>query len=237
MYPALGACLRAYARDPSSWESVLRALVRRGADLHAPVRRSRQDMKEIRYPCLMAEYGTPLDELFTFNRDCSAARIVANGWLRILTTEGHSASLYLKKEWTLRARDMHFTHPSTSSVGYDSPRKLFFKLGDRPSVHWDWWIDPASSTSLLRQEFKCLVTTSPDWLMISQLWKESWPFVYPKWSKLHQGYARGSWYLRCIELLEFANKRAERRNEKKAVKAARAQGFGTPRRIPGAWPL
>ena len=187
MYPALAAILSAYGRDPSwesnlpsSWESTLRVCLRRGADLHAPVRRSRFDMSQVGYPCEMAEYGTPLDELFRFNKDSSASRRAADGWLRILASEGHNVSLYLETEWNWRARDMHFTHASTSAIGYDSPRKLYFELGDRPSVYWDWWIDPASSTSLLREEFKCLVTTSPDWLMIRKPWKESWPFVYPK---------------------------------------------------------
>lgn len=68
---------------------------------------------------------------------------------------------------TLRARDMHFTHPSTSSIGYDSPRKLFFKLGDHPSVIWDWWNNPASSAFSLREYLECLITIPPDWLRMA----------------------------------------------------------------------
>ena len=116
-------------------------------------------MIEIDYPCAMAEHGTPLDELFTWNRDRSAAQTAAEGWLRILASEGYSPSLYLEEEMTLRAREMHFTLASRSSIGYDSPRRLLFELGDHPSVSWDWWNDPASSTFILREEFKCLITT------------------------------------------------------------------------------
>ena len=46
-YPTLAAILRAYAREPSPWESILRALIRRGADLHARVRRHRREIIEL----------------------------------------------------------------------------------------------------------------------------------------------------------------------------------------------
>ena len=237
IYPTLGAILKAYAREPSPWESVLRTLVRRGADLHALVRRDPQDMSQIGYPCIMAEYGTPLDELFTWNnRDRLAARTAADGWLRILASEGYDPSVYLQKEMALHARDMQFTHPSVSSIGYDSPRRLYFETGNHPSVFWDWWNDPASSTFLVREEFKYLITTRPDWLMITKPWQECWPFIYPKWSELHQGYAQGQWYLDCKALLVAADARASRRVDEKAAKMARAQRLRRPRRVPGAWP-
>lgn len=236
IYPTLAAILKAYAIDPSAWESTLRVLIRRGADLHAPVRRDPQDMIEIGYPCLMAEYGTPLDELFAWNRDHSAARTSADGWLRILASEGYDPSVYLEEEMNLRSRDMHFTHPSVSSVGYDSPRRLFFELGKNPSVFWDWWNDPASSTFLVREELKCLITTRPDWLRIFQPWQECWPFTYPKWSELHQGYvAQEPWNSDRKKLLKAANDRANRRVKDKAAKLARAQRLRRPRRVPGAW--
>ena len=235
-YPTLAAILRAYAREPLPWESILRALIRRGADLHARVRRDRREMNRIAYPCHIASYGTPLDELFSWNKDPFASRIAADGWLRILASEGHDSSDYLREEFILRAEDMHFTHASISPVGYDSPRKLFFELGDRPSVFWDWWIDPTSSTSLLREEFKCLVTTSPDSLRIARGWEEYWPFTYPKWSELHQGYVRESLYLRCKELLSQADIRAAKQFRRNEANMARGQGRNRPRKIPGAWP-
>lgn len=225
IYPTLAAVLRAYAKEPSSWESVLRTLIRRGADLHAEVPRNREDMKQIGYPCDMADVGTPLDELFRWKRDSSAARTTANSWLRILASEGRSPSTYLEEEFKLRAKGLHFTHASSSPLGYDSPRKLFFELGDRPSVFWDWWIDPKSSTYLVREEFKCLVTNLPDWLRVPRGWEEPWPFTHPKWSSLHQAYAREP--TKCKALLKKANERAVRRME-------RREG---PRRIPGAWPV
>ena len=237
IYPTLAAILRAYAENPSPWEPVLRALVRRGADLHAPVRRDRGDMDQIGYPCHMAEYGTPLDELFRWNRDSVASRTAADGWLRILADEGHDPSAYLKKEFIWLAEDMHFTHASISSVGYDSPRKLFFRLGDCPSVFWKWWIDPTSSTSLLREEFECLITTSPEWLKVSRGWKEQWPFTYPEWFKLHQGYKKGEQLSHCKEMLKAADKRANRRINARAARSAQAQRSGRSRRVPGAWPL
>ena len=155
-----------------------------------PVRRDREDMNEIGCPCHMADYGTPLDGIFLLNRDSVVARAAADGWLRILASEGHDRSAYLREEFILRAEDMHFTHASISPFGYNNPRRLFFELGDRPCVFWDWWIDPTPSISLLREELKCLTTTSLDWLRISRRWEECWPFTDPKWCSLHQGYAR-----------------------------------------------
>lgn len=190
IYPTLAAALQAYAREPSSWEPILRAIIRRDADLYASMRRDREDVDEIGYPCKMEAFGTPLDELFRLNEDASAARIAADGWLWILASEGKSASTYLKDEFSSRAGEKHFTHPSISSVGYDSPRKLFFQLDDHPSVFWDWWINPTSSTSILRKEIKCLVTTSPDCLRIARGCEEYWPLTYSKWSKLYLGYAQ-----------------------------------------------
>ena len=235
-YPTLAAILRAYAREPSPWESILRALIRRGADLHARVRRHRREMNEIGYPCRMASYGTPLDELFSWNKGPFAARIAADGWLSILASEGHCPSNYLREEFILRAEDMHFTHAPYSPAGYDIPRKLFFELGDRPSVFWDWWIDPTSSTSLLREEFKCLVTTSPDFLRVTWGWEECWPFTYPDWLELHQGYTKGELYVRCQKLLENAEKRGAKQFRRNEANKARGRGRNGPRKIPGAWP-
>lgn len=79
IYPTLAAISRAYAKEPSSSESILRTLIRRGADLHAEVPRDREDMKQIGYPCDVADVRTPLDELFRWNRDSSAARTTADG--------------------------------------------------------------------------------------------------------------------------------------------------------------
>ena len=235
LHPPLAAMLARYPRDPSSLEPILRTLIRRGADLHAPVRRNPREVKTIGYPCLLGEYGTPLDELFTSNREHEDAKKAADGWLQILVSEGCDASLYLKRESMLRAQEMHFTHASTSY--YDLPRLLLFELGDRPTVFWDWWIDPASSTSWLREEFKSLVTTLPDWQRIQKPWKEYWPFVFPRWSKLHQGYLKEPMYSQCKALQMQADERAVRRIQKKAAKTTRLYRARRQQSIPGAWPL
>ena len=68
-------------------------------------------------------------------------------------------------------------------------------------------------------------------------WEEMWPMMYPAWSD----------YFRCfggciddpeVRLpYELAQERANRRWEKKAMKAARAQGLKKRERMPGAWPV
>ena len=187
-YPALAAILRAYADEPLAWESILRALIRRGADLHARVRRDREEINRLGYPCRMASYGTPLDELFSWKEDPFAARTAADGWLQILASEGHDPSAYLREELILRAEEMHFTHSDieVSDCDWEIPRKLFFVLGYRPSVFWDWWIDPTSPTSVLREEFKYLVMNPSRSLLKIRGWEEHWPFRYPDWSELRR---------------------------------------------------
>ena len=68
-------------------------------------------------------------------------------------------------------------------------------------------------------------------------WEELWPLRYPAWSN----------YLRRFDgdlddpelqlLHERAQARANRRWEKKSMKAARAQGVKRRDRMPGAWPV
>ena len=231
----LAAALWHYGRDPSTWEPTLRALIRRGAGLHPPVRRNLTGVKESGYPCSLSEYGTPLDELFTSGVDREAARIAADGWLQILASEGCSPSAYLKEEIKIRAKDMHFTRASRTAINYDIPRQLFYVLGDHPSVSWDWWINPASSTFSLREEFKCLVITSLDSLRIAKGWKEHWPVVFPKWSGLHQSYVAKDLRLSYKALQVQADDRAVRRLRKKAMKMTRDQSPTGLQNIPGAW--
>ena len=228
-YPTLAAALKFYAREPSTWESIVRTLIRRGADLHALVRRDPYEMKRVGYPCLLGEFGTPLDELFASNRGHEAGKKAAEGWLQILLSEGRDLNLYLKNEFEFHAKDMHFTHASICVIGFDIPRRLVYEFGDRARVFWDWWVDPASSTSLLRQEFKCLATTSPDGITISGPWQEYWPFGFPEWFELHQCFVEKR--LRSLRqaLLVQADDRAARRLKKKAAKLKKSPN------IPGAW--
>ena len=211
-------------------------MIRRGADLHARVRRHRRYMNTVGYPCHMADYGTPLDELFSRNKDPFAAKIAADGWLRVLASEGHDPSNYLMGEFILRTEEMHFTHPSIRSADHRSPRKLFFEFGDRPSVFWDWWIDPKSSISLLREEFRCLTQVSLYWFGLSSR-EESWPYTLPLWSLLHQEYGHGAWPSECEASCKLADDRAIARTKAKAAKLLRAQRGKRPRRVPGAWPM
>ncbi len=164
LYPALASILRLYAQAPESWESVIRTLIRHGVDVHAPVRRDLSFLDQSEYLCPVARYGTPLDELFMYTLDPSEGQAAANGWLQILASEGHDISVYLETESALHTRPMQLTYPSHRPWGYDNPRKPIFDLGARLSVYWDWWISPSSSTFLLREKFKTLAITLPDWL-------------------------------------------------------------------------
>ena len=117
-----------------------------------------------------------------------------------------------------------------------TPCQLVYQWGSNPSVSWDWWIDPNSFASLVREEFKYMDILGWDYRRWDE-WEKMWPMIYPAWSD----------YIRCTggyvddpELRlphELAQERANRRWEKKSMKAARAQGLKKRERMPGAWPV
>ena len=120
---------------------------------------------------------------------------------------------------------------------YDIPRQLVYRWGRNPSVSWDWWIDPESSTYLVRKEFKHMTSPShyhdPPWLE----WEIYWPWSYPAWfidpNSLHRNYISSQ----DRQLYDRAQERANRRLKKKTMKWARAQGLTNRDRMPCAWPV
>ena len=237
VYPALAGILCAYANQPSIWERLLRRLIRRGANLHGPVYRNPSRRCINKYPCPIAKYGTPLDELVNACENPLAAQVAADGWLRILASEGCDPSSYLQEEFALHARDMQFTYPPHEYHPFDIPRQLHFQFGGHPSVFWDWWIDPASSATLIRAEFKFLVGTSLRYPSTGKPWEECWPFTYPKWYISEHGWMQGQSKSQLEALLLVQDQRATRRLRRKAGKLARTQSSKRPQSVPGAWPL
>ena len=109
---------------------------------------------------------------------------------------------------------------------YENPRQLIYHWGSNPSVSWDWWIDPGSSTYLVREEFKHMniMRDNISW-HYWEAWEARWPIVYPAPD-----------YLDRMTHFERIQERAYRRMNKKSIKAARAQGLKKRDRMPGAWP-
>ena len=108
----------------------------------------------------------------------------------------------------------------------ESPRRLIFHWGSSPSISWEPWIEPNSSTYLVREEFKHTVILPPSYGELCFDPETTWPLTYPAW-------AYGlEWQPR-----DRARERANRRLKKKSMKAARAQGLKKRERMPGAWPV
>ena len=235
-YPALASVLRSYARNHEPWDPVIRTLLRYGADIHAPVRRKHSSLDQSGNPFPLAKFCTPLDELFMYTCDPFEGQVAAHGWLQILESEGYNLSAYIERESALHVGPMQLTHPSCRTIAYGNQRKLVFGFDSHPTVSWDWWISPSSSTYQLREEFRIMAITLPDWLLITKPWKEAWPFSFPVWSKLNQSHGDASSCLRYKKLFERANTRAAKRVAEKAQKLARAQRSKGPRQFPGAWP-
>ena len=257
LYPALGAALKNYGAHitgdsldwgplaetiPSKWESIVRKLLHIGVNIHAPVPRLACFQPDS-YPCTLRSSGTPLDELFTHTTTEGEAKDAANAWLHILSTEGIDVSAYLEKEAALHATRPMITCP-LECYNY-LPRQLIFDLGEAPTVYADWWIDPQSSSSLIRQEFKETNILADHERMMNRFWvgyehfswKSVWPTSYPRWSDLLKPWCdvveeHATWE----RLSERAHERADRRWHKKARKAARRNGTQVYSSMPGAWP-
>lgn len=238
LYPALASVLRLYAIDPKPWEPIIRTVLRYGADIHAPVRRNMRDLNQSEYLCPVAQYGTPLDELFTYTLNPFEGQAAASGWLQILASEGHDISVYLETESALHIRPIQLTQPSHRPMGDDIDRKLVFSLGPRPSVSWDWWISPRSSTFLLREEYRLMAITQPDILLIAKSWKEAWPIRYPAWTQCHHSYGETQPASLPYKIfLDLTEARSAKRLAKKARKTARYQNSKGSHKVPGAWPM
>lgn len=229
IYPALARALHEYGRaqyesdvhgDLAGWESIIRRLIRIGVDIHAPI------------PCIDDQYAlsrhrTPLDGLFTRATTPGQAKSTADAWLHILSTEGYDVRSYLEYEEAFHAMQWSLYEPEPYSYG--PILQLIFDFSESPSVFVDWWIDPESSTFLVRQAFKDMNTfRDPSCLT----WKNLWPFDYPIWF-LEYGI---QYIFEDVELKTNQQLSRRRRWQKKAAKAARLNRSQANCTMPGAWP-
>ena len=116
-------------------------------------------------------------------------------------------------------------------------RQLIYHWGSHPSVSWNWWINPDSSTYLVRDEFRHMTSLFDHNLFRWYEWEESWPLRYPAWSDHYKEAENSITYGNRKPLYDRAQERANRRMEKKSMKLARAQGFRKRDQMPGAWPV
>ena len=244
-FPPLATALRIYGADMEQGECLLRKLVREGADLHATIPVYRYGLPwssgfwNYDYP--VSNINTPLDELFSQTDTPFEAKDVAKGWLHILWSEGIDVLAYLEAEISLHPLPTVLTYRSRIHWIPCTPRQLVFELGGKPSVVWDWYIDPESSAALLRNDF-AQIASIPCFDGHDDSWDEFWPFQNPPW-RGSDGQIRterprprdfDGWndFKRHMRLVET---RATRREEKKAIKLARAQGRKWPSKMPGSW--
>lgn len=188
-FPFLAMTLKLYANalvhqdavSTKQWEAFIRKLIHRRADVHARVPRGPDYGREVWVPCRVDEYGTPLDELFIYTDTPAEAKQAACGWLGILSSEGYDIVAYLETEMTLHSAQHQLTCPSNIKKwwvhGYDWPHVLIFTLDDgNPSVYWDWWIDPASSTWLVCSEFRQMLVMAYYAMWPENGWEDIWAF-------------------------------------------------------------
>jgi hypothetical protein len=168
------------------------------------------------------------------------ARAAADAWLQLLLSEGRDIRKYVEKERDLHVNDEFFTWPSWIYHKTEA-RVLQFDLGSSPRVWWEWYIDPAASMPELRQELDHIAMLNLNYLS-RRPWEFMWPYEYPPWFDNFEPWdGSDERYLQkrleWKRIKKLFHERSNRREKKKAAKAARAQGVKTKRsRMPGAWP-
>ena len=210
--------------DPPLWTNLVRKIIRKAEDLHCSF---------ARFEGASARPFTLLDTLFGSTWVPIEGAQVSEAWLETLATEGLDVREYLKVEMELHKENypLPYYHDSIPQ------RSLVFDIGQKPSVEWDWWIDPDGPASLVCHEFRHMANSYNENLIDSdELWDGTWPFINSEWA-LHLDWQRhdpaeNRWWRHMIDL---ADSRAARRVAKKEMKVARAEGTDRRKRMPGSW--
>ena len=230
-----------FTYQPSALELLVREILRKGADIHARVPRKDQTLRKADRRLPYGVYGTPLDELFAHTSTPFEAKATADEWLQLLMSEGRDIRKYVEKERDLHVNDDFITWSSDGDHDTEV-RVLRFDLRSSPRVWWEWYIDPAASIPELRQEIDHIAMLDLDNQYLWRDWEDMWPYEYPPWFEYFEPWDnRDEEYLQRRREWKRINKlfheRTNRREKKKAAKAARAQGLKTKRsQMPGAWP-
>lgn len=239
-FDALATLLRRFGEGSFQLRLPIRQLIRRVPDIQSSY--YEYDQTFLGLPnqisgCASLIYGTLIDELFKLTTNPVDASYVGKLWLEILDAEGYDTLAYLEREVEAHARQQQFTRSEWVVTEYAVPRKLQFKL-DGVGVSWNWWIDPDSSTFLIRTAFKEIAMSRWDLPYDSIGWRATWPFICPKWFDLafrrHFPDLTRVWGHRLLE--EDIRARSERTLRKRRAKAARRGGLKGSQ-IPGAWPV
>ncbi|KAH8743361.1 hypothetical protein F5882DRAFT_446616 [Hyaloscypha sp. PMI_1271] len=160
-------------------------------------------------------------------------------WLEILSESGIDLVQYLRAE-----SEIHF-NPSKAlpmMEGYymTACRDRYLVISeDPPAVSWNWYLEPTGTALDVLNEFKDF-GVGPQYpnlnpfVEVEQVVFRDWPFFYPPWQA---GILRGKWRTPEDESsLRHFNARCERRQQRKAMRLAKAQGLlHRGPKVPGAW--
>jgi hypothetical protein len=105
-----------------------------------------------------------------------------------------------------------------------------------PLVAWEWYIDPAGMAFDVLQEFKDFGTGPQSGNHGHSHYYIDWPFLYSESERIAANVRWGEAEADEESRLRNFNNRCERREHKKAMKLARAQGLlHRGLKMPGAW--
>ena len=235
-FSLLRTATRMYGSGKREWDTWIRKLLLNEADIHSSL------------PCTIIDvsYGidemdgiaTLLDEVFYNHDDPFQATYYGKEWLIMLMEAGYDVNAYLKKEKQLHSTQRFLTHPEFYT---GAPRRFIFEIGENSTVYWEWWIDPSSPASLVRQEFSNINLAHHDYQLTKHnSWEATWPFDYPHWSENCAPIVR-HYFSRKPESFEWKQwrERANKAASRHARQAKKYPGYSINENensaMPGAW--
>ena len=234
VFSLLCMALRQYGCGLKEWRYFIKRLLSKAVELHVGISRWTEGGP--------IEFSTPLDELFCFNVTPEDGDSAGKDWMLMLEEEGHDVHGYLEQEMALHAGQQFLTFPAEWPSSSAIPRRLIFDWSHASTVTWDWWIEPNSPASEVRQELKHLSVTGKD--EFSHYWAlgDYWPFDYSGWANVCEPYK----YTKALddvcdewiawqERTKLGRSRFARRFRRKNSKHPYLTGVYPRLDMPGAW--
>ncbi|KAN0104299.1 hypothetical protein V8E51_010044 [Hyaloscypha variabilis] len=226
--------LRSEPESRKGWGMLIHQLLDLGPDLQ---------------PWEYQEDGTVLDQIMDIAESPFESREVGEEWLAILADYGLDIDEYLRTELARHHRGsqpISMRHSGrvmsllVDGIWHNRYRYLIFS-DKAPRISWDWYVDSRGHASQALYEFRNLgpVNEEPGRDYDDPDAVFNWPYFYPRWESCRK---RLKWYTTSEAsrgsmraLIEYYEKRFERRWLKKVKKWRKAHGIGESPRLPGAW--
>ncbi|KAE8449372.1 hypothetical protein EG329_008273 [Mollisiaceae sp. DMI_Dod_QoI] len=209
--------------DYHEWTEIIRHLIHLGANIGKHTNEAIHSL---------------LDEVMNFAETPFESAYIGDIWLDILSYSKVDVAQYLREEGLGPPNRCRLL--TLKIWGADRKRVIVVGEGERPTITWDWFIDPEGEAFEVAQEFRYFGRREDHWFGWGWMGSEfgefiNWPYIYPLWQYYDYGSQNGYYCEEEEKYLDRFEARFKHRQQKKAMKLAKAQGIKKTRTIPGAW--